>query len=54
MSAGWHAEVAAKRCRSPRAPPCPCHPTPQVLSAVGLESLPLDVPLASLSDGYKR
>lgn len=28
--------------------------TQQVLAAVGLEQLPLDVPLAHLSDGYKR
>ena len=28
--------------------------TQQVLAAVGLEALPLDVPLAHLSDGYKR
>lgn len=28
--------------------------THQVLAAVGLEALPLDVPLAHLSDGYKR
>lgn len=28
--------------------------THQVLAAVGLEGLPLDVPLAHLSDGYKR
>ncbi|PRW20876.1 ABC transporter I family member chloroplastic [Chlorella sorokiniana] len=28
--------------------------THQVLAAVGLEELPLDVPLAHLSDGYKR
>ncbi len=26
----------------------------QVLAVVGLSGLPIDVPLASLSDGYKR
>lgn len=57
---GLHIPTGRAACELPQlsaAPPVPqalATRTHQVLAAVGLEALPLDVPLAHLSDGYKR